>query len=253
MRLKIKNLVKAFEKLTSLEFSLYIHMAQRADLKGLLQDLTMREAKQVVGCSKQGFYDALYSLEEKNFVAINYSKNIDFDILMVDNSFTSEKDSSEPYINLNFAFLNTLKFHRLSIAIKKFILRIMSFKGKRRLSKDTLKRYKVLYLLDDLKEFFDIKVLDSGIYVFSMVYEFIKNYGNIFYQHIKHKIKNFAKKNKLKYNLKELKDTINVIYNNRSFVSICNYALSELVRQEKRKLEPKLINHIITTKKIQIN
>lgn len=252
MRLKIKNLVKAFEKLTSLEFSLYIHIAQKSNLKGLVQDLTMSETKEKIGCSKQGFYNALYSLEEKEFINISYSKNVNFDILLVDNSFKTEDDSSDPYINLNFAFLNTLKFHNLNIAIKKFILRIMSFKGKRKLSKDTLKRYKVLYILEDLKEFFDINILDNGIYEFTMTYQFMKKFGNIFFQHIKHKIKTFAKKHKLKHNSKDLKSTIKVLCNNRKLVSICNYALNELVRQGKEKLEPKLINHIITTQKLKI-
>lgn len=249
MRLKIKNLVRAFDQLTSLEFSLYIHIAQRVDLRGLIQDLTMADTKQVIGCSKQGFYDALYSLEKKKFLSISYSKNVDFDILLTDNYFKNEKDTFDPYINLNFAFINTRKFHELNVSIKKFILRIMSFKGKRRLSKDTLKTYKVLYLLDDLKEFFDIKILDNNIFIFSMTYQFIKNYGNIFFQHIRHKIKTFAKKNRLTYEPKELKDTINVIYNNREFVTFYNYALNELVRQGKEKLEPKLINHIITNHK----
>jgi len=252
MRLKIKNLNLALETLTSNEFSLYIYIAQRSNIKGLMQDLKMTDAKEQIEFSKQGFYDALYSLEKKGLIHINYSKNIHFDILLNDNSFENEKDTSDPYLNLNYDFLNTKIFHSLKLAIKKFILRLLSFKGKRKLSKDSLKRYKVYYIINELKEFFDIEEIENGVFYFSMSFNFLKQHGNIFFCHIKHKIKTFANRHKLSYAPKDLKDAINVLTNNRKYVSIINYALNELVRQKKH-LNPKLLNHIITTHKKAIH
>ena len=141
MRLKIENLNKAIKDLTGGELSLYIYITQRSDRNGLLQDLMMKEVCLKTNLSKQHFYNCLYALEEKGFLYVSQTKSVGYDILLIDNKFLSEEDSSEPYLNLHYSFLNTLAFHKLPVAIKRFLLRALSFAGKHKwtVSEDTLK------------------------------------------------------------------------------------------------------------------
>jgi hypothetical protein len=255
MRLKIKNLNKAIENLTGAELSLYTYIVQRTDINGLLQDLSMKQTILKIGISKQHFYNCLYSLEEKGFLYVSQTKAIGYDILLIDNKFSSEKDSTEPYLNLHYKILNTVSFHRLPVAIKKFLLRALSFAGKNKwsVSEDTLKSYKLT--IDDILQFFKIK--DLGLnkqkdrhFNLQLFSQFTKIDRNIFYLHYHHRLLKFLSKNKISYTQDTLNTSIQVLSNFRSYPGLAGQSLAQM--KNKFLLQPKLITYIINFYKIKI-
>jgi len=247
LRLKIKNLSKAISELTSAEISLYIYIAQRSDRTGLMHDLSMRDVCLKTGLSKQHFYNCLDNLSEKGFLYISQTKMINFDILLIDNKFASDSDFSEPYLNLNYNFLSSLNFHRLSMGIKKFILRAFSFSNTAnsrnwKISIDTLKSYKIN--IEDLKEFFDIRETNNSVFSFRLKSNFIKQSFNTFFLFYEHKLKNLLHKRKTSYTSETLHDSVQTITNFRNYQGIISYALS--LPENKYLIQPKLLTYIIS-------
>jgi hypothetical protein len=248
MRLKIKNLNRLInENLTDSEISLYIYLTQRADLKGILTNLKMREAKKVCDFSKQTFYNALRSLAKKNFLVIQKNKHIDYDIYIIDNQFEDEKDASDPYMNLHYDFLNSKDFHNLNKNIKLLLLRLFSMKNKTiKMTKDTLKKYKCLYALEFLEKYLNITQKVNGTYILKLKRGYKTTKHNIFYNSYKHKVKNIINSIGLRYFKKQLKDTIKLSINFREYFNHFRYALEEMKRYD--LIQPKVINTIIQTR-----
>lgn len=252
MRLKISNLNKAIKKLSGGELSLYIYITQRSDRTGILQDLSMKQACLKTSLSKQHFYNCLYALEVKGFLHISQTKSIGFDILLIDNKFLSEEDASEPYMNLHYAILNTLVFHRLPIAMKKFILRALSFSNKHKwnVSEDMLKDYKLK--IEDLVHFFKIKNLGLNKkkdrhFNIQFIREFSKIDKNLFYLHYHHRLTKFLSKQKIAYTLESLNDSIQVLSNYRQYQSLAGLGLEQM--KSNFLLQPKLLNYIVNIHK----
>lgn len=247
LRLKIKNLNRAIAELTSAELSLYIYIAQRSDRTGIMTDLSMRDVCLKTGLSKQHFYNCLDNLSEKGFLYISQTKVINFDIILIDNKFSSDNDSSEPYLNLNYNFLSNLIFHRLPMGIKKFILRAFSFNSTAnnrnwRISIDTLKSYKIK--VDDLHEFFDIRSMNDSVFSFRLKSNFIKQSFNTFYIFYEHRLKNILHRRKTTYTTETLRDSVQTISNFRNYQGIINYAIS--LPDHKYSVQPKLLTYIIS-------
>lgn len=250
MRLKIENLNEAIEKLTGVELSLYVYIVQRSDRVGLLHRLKMSETIMAIMCSKQGFYDALKKLEEKRFLHIDHYHDGYFNLLLIGNSFASESDSTEPYLNLNFNLLNSTMFHRLPANIKKFLLRALSFsvQNKWKVSQDTLKKYKVL--LEDLKEYFEISTISEGMYYLRLRYEYRRQTFNVLFNHIKHRLLSIMQKVKMHYTRDSLYDATQVLSNFREYQGLITVALSS--PEHKYLIQPKLLTYIINKKRNEL-
>lgn len=248
MRLKIKNLNRLInEYLTDSELSLYIYISKYCDLKGILTNLKMSEATTICNFSKQTFYNALYSLQSKGFIIIQKNREIDYDILLVDNQFKHEKDTSDPYLNLNFDLLETKEFYNLSKHIKRVLLRILSIKGHRiKMTKDTLKEYNVFYILEKLKKYINITRQVNGTYILELKYKYRNKNRNLFFKAYYHQIKNMLCKTNLSYSPKDLMDAVKLAINNREYFSIFLYALDEMHRYG--TVNGKILNTIIKRK-----
>lgn len=245
MRLKIKNLNRLInENITDSEISLYLYLTQRIDFKGIITDVKMNEVTNICDFSKQTFYNALRSLEKKDFIMIQKNRHIDYDIYIKNNQFESEKDTTDPYMNLHYDFLNQKEFHNLSKNIKLLLLRIFSMKNRTiKLTKDSLKRYKCLYELDFLKKYLDITQKVNGTYILKIKRKYKKTANNIFHRSFRHRVKNLIKKIGLKFVPKDLRDTITLAINNREHFNHFLYALQEMQRYQ--YIKPKIINTII--------
>lgn len=248
MRLKIKNLNRLINTyLTDSELSLYLYIIQRVDLKGFLTNLRMREAKEICVFSKQTFYNALYSLEKKGFLIIQKNREVDYDILLIDNQFKNEKDTSEAYMNLNFDFLDNQEFYNLPKNIKRLLLRIMSMKENRiKMTKDTLKEYNVFYILAKIKKYIIVTQKFNGTYILSLKNRYRNKDRNLFFKSYYHQIKNMLSKTKLAYAAKDLKDAVTLAINNRNYFSIFLYALNEM--HQYGYINGKILNTIIKRK-----
>lgn len=223
MRLKQKNRDKAIEQLTNVELALYIYIVRRQNHKGLLQDLNITTISKYTGHSRQGLYDALYSLENKGFIHINYFKNVNFDIIVVDNSFDSpnirNNKDVDPYINMNSGIFEKGIFYSSNIYIKRFILKFLGFNGPISLTVDTLKKYNVYQYLDHLKCLFKIFTKNNGTKVFRKLENIFDTEENIKKAHIKHIVLDFIRKWGIPFDDedekgKDFKGIIDVISNN---------------------------------------
>jgi len=248
MRLKIKNLNRLMtEDITNAEFNLYLYIAQRTSIKGFMINLKMREAKNVCGFSKQTFYNVLYSLQKKGFLVIQKNREVDYDILLIGNQFKDEKDTSDSYMNLNFDLLNKKEFYNLSKDIKRLLLRIMSMKENRiKMTKDTLKKYNVFYILNELKKYLTITKKFNGTYILSLEYKYRNKKNNLFYKYFYHNIKNIISKTGLAYSTKDLKDAVTLAINNRKYFSIVLYAIDQM--HQYGYINGKIMNTIISRK-----
>ena len=248
MRLKIKNINRLVnENITNSELSLYLYIAQRTDIKGILTNLKMREATNICDFSKQTFYNVLYSLEKKGFLIIQKNREIDYDIILVDNKFKNEKDSTSPYLNLNFDFLDTQEFYNIPKHIKILLLRVISMKKNRiKMTKDTLLEYNVFYILEKLKKYLDIIQQYNGTYILSLKHKYRNKHNNIFFKYYYHQIKNILSKTNLAYALKDLKDAVTLAINNRKYYSIFLYALDQM--KQYGYINGKIMNTIIKRK-----
>jgi hypothetical protein len=207
----------------------------------------MREAKNICDFSKQTFYNVLYSLEKKGFLIIQKNREVDYDILLLDNQFKNEKDTSDPYMNLNFDFLDEKEFYNLPKNIKRILLRLMSMKENRiKMTKDTLKEYNVFYELDKLKKYITITRKVNGTYILILKYKYRNKDNNLFFQSFYHRIKNMLSKTNLAYAAKDIKDAVTLAINNRKYYSIFLYALDEMHRYG--YVNGKIMNTIISRK-----
>lgn len=218
MRLKFKNIKKANKSLTSVELNLYLYIAGRQDIKGLLTDLNITEASNTTGNSRQGLYDALYALEEKGFIYLDYSKNVNYDVIVIDNSFdsidTTDSEEVEPYLNLNSDIFHQGLFYIQNIHIKRFILKYMSFNKRLAFSIDKLKSLNVFKYIDDLKHFFKIFTKSDGSMVIEKDYVLFDSDHPIQYEYVHHFVHHFIKKWKFPYDFDKIKGICKVISDN---------------------------------------
>lgn len=232
MRLRKENIDKSIKELTSVELSLYSYITQRQDHAGLVQELSITAAHELIGHSRQGLYNALYSLEEKDFIIIRYTRNVDFDILVLNNSFDpvfiKENKEVKQYVNLNADIFNNGLFYTFNVHIKRFILKFLSFKGTLRLTVDTLKRYKVHQYMDILNHIFKIFPKSNGTLVLVKKPEFFESVNPVQHLHVLHMVNNHVRKWGIDYDFYDLKDIIRVISNNMDKPNRFKRALNKL-------------------------
>lgn len=248
MKLKIKNLNKLIDKLSSREIDLYLYLIKRQNDIGQVDGIRYKEVMLELHMPKSTFYGALYELEENKFIHINWGSSYgEFDIIVLDNIFTSEENYKEGYLDLNLDLILSKMFIKLHVSMKKLLLRLLgSQAGKRnvKVTKEMLKQYKVYYYFEELKSLFNITDYENG-WLFTLRKELRKKSHNTYFLQYQQKLINYCKKFKIGYTLNDLADSVNVIINNRRMMYKVNKAL-DYIREKIHLLQPKLINHICT-------
>lgn len=245
MRLKISNLNRAITDLSSKELDLYIYIVQLQGDLGSTRGICCKDASSLLLMAKQSFYNSLYSLEKKGFIVIDYTNGRNWNVYVLDNSFTSKEDR-KAYLNLNRDFMLSKEYLGMNVNLKKFILRMYSLNaaGKNvKLTPDTLKKYKVT--IDDIEMYFKTKTSKNGCWLLRFKDGYTTKSQTDYFAHYKHMIENYCRTFKLSYIWKDLKDTVklfNLYYHKKK------HRLSNAMEQciNKGKLEPRLINYICT-------
>lgn len=255
MRLKRENLAKAKVELTNCELGLYLYIAQRVDLNGLVQRILMREAITSICITKQSFYNCLYALQKKGFLHIHKKDNNGFDILLANNRFVDEKATGDTYINLNYRILNSLDFYRAPINLKRFILDALSFSNLSswKISNDMLKKYGLS--VEDIKPFTRKintykNVYNETIHSIEVSTAITKSDNNIFFNTLKHRLTNFFRTYNVNYTYQDFKDVLALWITNRDVPGIVGSAI--LKTSDYELLQPKLINYHIKKAKLNI-
>jgi len=255
VRLTIDNINRAIDKkseyrLSSYELSLYIYIAKRADLKGLMADINMTDVKATIGFSKQSFYNCLYSLEKKGFININMQKNVvGYEVLLTNNSFKSYKDTDQPYLNLYYKILEDFNFIQEPVQIKRFLLRALCFIGNKKwiITSDLLKKYDVK--LKDIKTYFKIK--ESGrnyygdtIYHLVMISNYCTTDTNVAYKSMHHRIKALLVNKRIPFTKEALEDVVSTALTYKELPSLVQRGI--LASENKDTLQPKLVTSMVT-------
>jgi len=246
MKLKRSNLDRLIEKLSGREIDLYLYLIQRQSNLGQVNGVNYKDAMINLNMPKSTFYKSLYELEEKEFIHINWGSSYgQFDIIILDNIFVSEKDYSKGYISINVDFILSLTFIKLHVNLKKFFLRLLNLQSMNKLVKvnnDLLKKYKVYYLFDELGKMFTIIPTEKG-YLFSIKNKLSKKkVDNGYFLQYKHNLINFCKRYKISYTYKDLLSCVTTMLNYRKIFGKINKALDSI--RKKYILQPKLITYI---------
>lgn len=246
MKLKIKNLNKLIDKLSSREIDLYLYLIKRQNTLGQVDGVRYKEVMLDLYMPKSTFYGALYELEENGFIHINWGSGYgEFDIIILDNVFTSKENYNEGYLNLNLDLILSKMFIQLHVSIKKLLLRLLGIQASTRkvkVTKELLKKFNVYYRLDELKILFNITEYSEDTYLFTLRKELRTKSHNIHFLQYQHKLINYCKRYKIAYTLTELVDSVNVIINNRHKMFSVQKAL-DYIRDNIHILQPKLINY----------
>ena len=248
MKLKIKNLNKLIDKLSSREIDLYLYLVQRQNNFGQVDGIRYKEVMLDLHMPKSTIYGALYELEENEFIRINWGSGYgEFNIIILDNIFTSEENYNEGYLNLNLDLILSKMFIQLHVSIKKILLRLLGMQAgtrKVKVTKEMLKNFNMFYKLDELKTLFNIIEYDDG-WLFTIRKELRTKSHNVHFLQYQHKLINYCKRYRIAYTLNDLTDSIKVIVNNRHKIFKVQKAL-DYIRDTIHMLQPKLINYACT-------
>lgn len=253
MRIKKRVFDRAFEKLYSVEFSIFMYLIRRQDTNGIVENVRMTDMIDHMPHTRQGVYSAFYRLHKKGFIHIDmFSRNVNFDVLIIDNKFDSlhgddPSDEIEPYINLNHKVFEDGTFYFYNAPIKKFIVRILSFSSFIAFSKDKLKEYGVFKHLKLLRELFDIRTTNTGVFEFKDVNGILSKENNLKYRHLVYKYGCFIEKHFRFYDHKQFDDVIQLISNHFHKLGLVVRSLRKLVKYDKG-LKPALFNAILEGK-----
>ncbi len=265
MRLTIKNINKAIDKsvkskdntgatstqLSSYELSLFILLSKRCDLKGRIVNLLMKDAVDIIGFSKQTFYDCLYALEKKGFIYINHANNktSGHEVLLLNNYFKSYKDTDKPYLNMYYEFLESKEYISLPVQLKRFIIRSLCFinQNKWTITSDVLKKYGVT--LDCLIPYFVIKksgINASGCEIYHLsAKEVLRQVDHeVPYRHFFHRIKALLENIKISYTLNDLKSLASTANTYKDIPTIFTSGL--ISSWGKESIQPLLVTSTIT-------
>lgn len=248
MKLKINVLNKMIQKSSNREIDFFLYLVKRQNSMGCVDGIYYKDVMRDLHLPKSTFYVVLQKLQEKDFI---YLRDLDdgtgFNIFIHNNSFITNSDYQEGYVNINLEYILSTNFLLLNVNLKKFFLRLLSLQAnikQVKILKDTLKRYKVNTLINELSKMFHM-MLDGEGYLFKIKTKLLeKDEGNAEYLQYEHKVIVYCKYYSLAYTKKELRDTVRSIMgqlNNNKMARI-QKALDAI--RKKGRLQPKLINHI---------
>lgn len=246
MKLKIKNLNKLINKLSGREIDLYLYLIKRQNNLGQVDAIRYKDVMMELHMPKSTFYRALYELEENEFININWgSGHGEFNIIVLDNVFTSGENYKEGYLNLNLDLILSKMFIQLHVSIKKLLLRLLGMQAgtrKVRITKEMLKQFRVYNCFEELKSLFIITDYENS-WLFTLRKELRKKSHNTYFLQYQHKLINYCKRYNINYTLNELSDSVKVIINNKHKMDRIQKAF-DYIRDNIHLLQPKLINYM---------
>lgn len=248
LKLKTRTLNKIIDVLSGREIDFLLYLVKRQTTIGCVDGVYYKDVMDDLYMPKSTFYAALLSLQDEGFIYLRDLDNgVGFNIFIYDNSFLTEGDFKEGYLNINLEFILSETFILLCVNLKKFFLRMLGLQAGTKpvkMLKDTLKRYKVNKLMDELSEMFIITPDGDG-YFFKIKPKLLKK-GEKNELHLSYvqKLKSYCRSYKINYTLGDLIDsaitTTNAIVNGR--LRLFHKALDAILK--KKSLEPRLITYI---------
>lgn len=251
MKLKIKNLNKLIHDLSGREIDFYLYLIKRQNSIGCADGIYYKDVMDALHMPKSTFYAVLQELQIKNYIYLRDLGNATgFDIFIYDNSFLTEGDFKEGYVNINLDFILSEDFILLNVNLKKFFLRMLGLQANNKqvkILKDTLKQYSVYKLMDSLLRLFDITPDGNG-YLFSIKTKLLKKSVNDVYLHYEGKLVNYCRTYSVNFTSTELRDSVRTIVNNirKNKMALIHKAFDSI--RKKGRLQPRLITHICHSK-----
>lgn len=253
--------------ITSNELDLLLYLSLRQDPWGKVVGIYYKDVILELGFnSKQSFYNALYGLEEKGYIRINYDRKDEYwECIILDNIFLDNNDDKKGYLNTNRDFLHTKEFRNLSLHEKKICLKLVINYNTHCCEKHGLSVYPgtiaswinvksialIYRYIENISSFFP-SIIKKGK-LGNMIHFVKENYIPFVSttpdkkHHLVHKLKYFCSSYKVAYTMRDLKDLIVLISqyakkgHGRLFGTICHVLLSM------RSIEPALINSLLST------
>jgi hypothetical protein len=243
---------KIIQYATGGEIDLILYLARRQNAFGNVRGIYYKDICMELGICKQTFYNALYGLEKKEIIYIDWTNGRDWNITLIDNVFLSYKDFKKGYLNINRDFLHRAEFRNLKPNEKRLILKLLkvyrtdqNFKIRlsklcqwigvgKRLLKKYLKRICLFFDIQEKGEMYCFSFKNMDFFAGKSERE-----HRLFYE-----IVTFCRRYKVRYTLKDLKDIVVLFgqyakYKNRLVRILCDTAL------QYKFLQPKMINGII--------
>ena len=246
MKLKIRNLNRLIEKLSSREIDLFLYLIKRQNDFGQVDSINYKDTCLALQMPKSTFYTALKELEDNEFIHINWGSSYGcYDIIIIDNIFISEENYKEGYLNLNLDLILSPMFIRLHVNIKKLLLRLLGMQAgtrKVRITKELLKQFRVYSCFKELKLLFNITDYENG-WLFSLRKELRGNTYNTYFLQYQHKLINYCKRYNINYTSSELIDSVKAIVTYKHKMNRIQKAF-DYIRENIHLLQPKLINYM---------
>lgn len=247
---------RLLESCNDSEISLILYACQYQDDYGLVEHLDYKTVCLKLDITKQTFYNALYSLEQKKIIWIDWrNNNSEWRFIILDNNF---KHLKRKYIPVNkYPFLFDLEFFRSKLGIKKLMFKLLKtqWTGKSfTIGMDALKKWadtKSNKLINEyvkfIKKYFYItyskdrnnkEVLQLKLIE---VVQWINDKGIIkmFY----HKVVNICKRFRISYSGPDLKSLCIMFFTQQEYRSRIIMAFLD-TSIKKNSIEPALINYL---------
>lgn len=252
------------DKISGNEISCFILFALHQDAYGRVFNVKYKDVCKDIEISTQGYYNCLEGLAEMNYIRIinrNYTMGWDLEIL--NNTFATEFDDKKRYLNINRDVFFCREFLRLKANEKKILMKVMlEYRPERDYYINIVKLGEWIGIsnmqllrsyIEKIKEFFKIghkKKNNKGnkVIIFQRGnYEIGALYQNktIFYHYTKFRLKAMLRRYKVKYTYEEMEDLIILVKQYREHFGILSQTIIDTVA-EKRSIQPKLINYIVS-------
>lgn len=160
-----------------LDFLLFIVRYQDQDGFGQVRGIYYKDIMKKCKMSQGTFYNVLKSLERKGLIAYK-SKKHDYDIIILNNSFSYKGSLNEGYINLNKIIFDEKRFNKLRVKEKLLLMLFMRNthvnKGLYRIGKETF--------CDEYTKVFGVtkKVLRSYLHSLKKIFYILAKEGKYF-------------------------------------------------------------------------
>lgn len=250
---------------TSIELDLLLYLSLRQDQFGNIKGIYYKDAMLDLFCCKASFYNALYALEKKEYIVINYANRGYWDCTILNNIYRSANDDKKGYFNTNREFLFDKRFKQLKINEKKLCIKLSILYNTKKGVRNGINVY-----LSTIKNWLGVgsttlayDYLDSISFIFPCTYKVRQadilvsvTSGNSFYDkstnkterenYLTHKLKYFFNSFKISYTLKDIKDIIILLGQYSSIPAKTLYTSIFDVILKDRIVKPKLINFILS-------
>ena len=242
------------------DIQLYIELSKRQDCLGRVEYVSYKEFMEILDCSKATFYNSLGRLEKLGYIRTESDRKGFWDIVVLNNTFLTEKDYKQGYMRTNIDFFYSSQFKKMSLVEKKVCIYLHLNKNKF----NTLEVY-----LETLLKSIGIKIksvvkaaLDSIKHIFphskvngsqgeKIVFgssNVSKNEQTENANYIKHKLKAFCDRYKVKHQDSDIEDVSilsgqyckRLSYNH--FMRIVIHVMFESTID--KSLNPEYINHL---------